>query len=244
MTIRISSTYSSGYGGAYYGYGNTQRQLSTDSVSIWGESPSFGSDDFIGANNGVEGVNYAQPGASFVPMDQVMTAPFGANEDMLGNSGYGQNPFASFMQNSTSIFSSFMGGQGFNSNFLSLTGNHSNHHSAHHSGHHSGHHSDNVFRNSHVNSHDLHLRSTNERTGNFGRQTTSIHTPSVDFNTREINDGNRSISKTNISGNINSFKQTNQHINTPTANLNRTRQVVDTPTERITRTRTKGTIWV
>ncbi|OGI00211.1 MAG: hypothetical protein A2104_08055 [Candidatus Melainabacteria bacterium GWF2_32_7] len=95
----------------------------------------------------------------------------------------------------------------------------------------------------------MNLRNTSIKTGNFGSQTTSnrstsIHTPSVDFNNREISSGNRSISSTNLSGNVNSYQQTNRHVVTPTSDLNRTRQVVDTPTETITRTRTKGTIWV
>lgn len=235
---RINTTYGSG-GGAYHGHGNVQRQKS-DHISIWGESSFNRSNyDYIGANNGVENVSYARPGASFVPMNQVMTAPFGANADLLGMGR--DNPFAMSSFNTTSIFSNFMRGFGRNNNFLSLTGQHSDHHS--------GHSNNNIFRNNHVNSHGLRLKTTSTRTGNFGSQTTSnrstsIHTPSVDFNTRDIKSGNSSISKTNISGHVDSYKQTNQHIVTPTSDLNKTRQVVYTPTEKITRNVTKGTIWV
>jgi len=251
---RINSNYNSG-GGAYYGYGQTYRQQSNH-ISIWGEpslyKSSFSSNNYIGANNGIQGVSYGRPGASSVPMDQIMTAPFGANADLLGM-GY-NNPFASANFSSTSIFSNrqpnvsyrrttIIGGHGSRRNFLSLTGDHSNHHS--------GHRSNNIFRN-HSGSHhsnNISFKSTSIRTGNFGRQTmsnrsTSIHTPSVDFNTRDIKSGNSSISRTNISGHVDGYRQTSQHIVTPTSDLNKTRQVIDTPTERITRTRTQGTIWV
>jgi len=259
---RINSNYSSG-GGAYYGY--TPQRQSFSSVSIWGNT-SFGANyNYIGANNGIYGVNYARPGSSFVPMDQVMTAPFGANADLLGM-GH-DNPFASSSFSSALVFSSgrphghsdaphrrmaITGGHGSHGsrvshdsrrNFLSLTGEHSNHNS--------GHRSNNIFRN-HAGSHhsnDISIKKTSTRTGTFGSQTTSnrstsIHTPSVDFNTRDIKSGNSSISKTNISGHVDKFKQTNQHIVTPTSDLNKTRQVVYTPTEKITRNVTKGTIWV
>ncbi|HBG49474.1 MAG TPA: hypothetical protein DDW90_08245 [Cyanobacteria bacterium UBA9971] len=255
---RINSMYNSG-GGAYYGYGQAQRQQSNH-ISIWGEpslfSSSFSSNNYIGANNGIQGLNFASRGASFVPMDQIMTSPFGANVDLLGNNNYGFNPFASSNFSSTSIFSngnsnishrrsSTVNRNGIHDtrrNFLSLTGQHSDHHS--------GHHSNNIFRNADSHhSNNIHFKSTSTRTGNFGSQTmsnrsTSIHTPSVDFNTRDINTGNRSISSTNLSGHVDRFKQTKQHIVTPTSDLNKTRQVIDTPTERITRTRTQGTIWV
>ncbi|OGH97270.1 MAG: hypothetical protein A2039_02980 [Candidatus Melainabacteria bacterium GWA2_34_9] len=263
---RINSNYSSG-GGAYYGY--TPQRQTFNSVSIWGNT-SFGSNyNYVGANNGIYGVSYARPGSSFVPMNQVMTAPFGANADLLGTEY--RNPFASSSFSSTSVFSSgyperhsrghsdishrrsstIDGHDSHRShsshdsrrNFLSLTGEHSNHHS--------GHRSNNIFRN-HAGSHhsnDISIKRTSTRTGTFGSQTTSnrstsIHTPSVDFNTRDIKSGNSSISRTNVSGHVDGYRQTNQHIVTPTSDLNKTRQVIDTPTERITRTRTQGTIWV
>jgi len=243
MTVisRINTTYGFG-GGAYYGYGNERKQKS-DHISIWGEPSYSGSNypssDFVGANNGVQGVSYAQPGASYVPMDQVMTAPFGANVDVLGSSN--QNPFASGNYNMASVFSNFMSNFANNKNFLSLTGNHN----------HLAHNSNNIFKN-HANLHNsnnLRLSNTSIKAGGFGSKTlssrmTSIHTPSVDFNSRELNAGNKSISQTRISGDINSYRQTSQHIQTPDANLNRTRQVINTPTEKITRTVTKGTIWV
>jgi len=247
MTVinRISSTYGSG-GGGYYGYGNERKQKSNH-VSIWGEPSYYESNyslnNFIGANNGIEGVNYAQPGASYVPIDQVMTAPFGANADLLGTSN--QNPFASGNYNAASIISNLMSRFVNKRNFLSLTGNHN------HLAPNFGNHSNNIFKN-HVSSHNpnnLRFSSTSIKAGGFGSKTlssrmTSIHTPSVDFNTREINAGNKSISQTKISGDINSYRQTNQHIQTPNANLNRTLQVINTPTEKITRTVTKGTIRV
>lgn len=266
MTImRISSTYNSGYGGAYWGYGQPLRTQSPDDFSsIWDNMPT---EDSV-----TPGVYYAPKGASYVPMDQVMTAPFGANADLLGaDDDLGNNfmnPGNSIFQSNNSGFNPFtmasmfsallsnrngfghrnvrhigrgehVRGHHGNSNFLSLT-----HKSGNHSGHNSVHRSDNIFKNNHVNSHGLNIKTSNVRNGSFGKHTTSIHTPSVDFNSREINAGNRNITRTNISGHINSFKQTKQHISGFGTNLDRTRQVIDTPTETITRTRTRGVVWV
>lgn len=245
MTItRINSFYgqsSSPWDRDYERHNREKREQHPDHISIWGNSSLYGSgsNDFIGANNGIQNVNYAPKGASFVPMDQVMTAPFGANTDILGTNHNSFNPFESSNFNSTSIFSNAMRAQDYN-NFLSLTGQHPDHHAK------------NIFRNNNVNSHhsnDLHFKQTTIKRGNFGSQTmsnrlTSIHTPSVDFTSRDLTAGNKNISQTNISGHINSYKQTIQHLNTPTADLDRTRQVIKTPTEKITRTVTKGTLWV
>ena len=280
MITRISTTYgSSSWGGAFQQPQEQGHRPQLNQASIWGNSSSFGSGfssggyDFVGGNNGIENVNYAQPGASYIPMDQIMTAPFGANANLFGSNFNDNNIFApnnfdspSFYRDRNDNYSHRrMGGRehrdeydrgryrsgharsghrsehGRNREFLSLTGKHS--------AHNSGHHSNNIFRNADGHSNNLKLKSTSIRTGNFGSQTmsnrsTSIHTPSVDFNTREVNAGNRNISSTNISGHIDKFKQTNQHIVTPTSDLNRIRQVVETPTERITRNVTKGTIWI
>lgn len=254
MTImRISSTYNSGYGGAYWGWGQPLRQQGPDDISsIWDNMPT---EDSV-----TPGVYYAPKGASYVPMDQVMTAPFGANADLLGaDDGLGNN----YIGAQSSIFQS--GNSGFNpfamsSMFSMALSNRGHGRSAvHRGGHESGHsrflslthgshnragHGGNIFKNGNSHGHDLNIRTTNVRNGSFGRHTTSIHTPSVDFNTREVDAGNRHLTRTNISGHINSFKQTNQHISGFGTNLNRTRQVIDTPTETITRTRTRGVVWV
>ena len=275
---RINSTYSSGGGAHQHGYGNGQRQK-PNHLSIWGDAPSSNNFNFPGGINSrilnqignlsrsyinnvdpmsgpsvMPGADFAPIGASFVPMDQIMTAPFGANADLLGSDQFGSNPFTS----DNSIFSNGRdngphrrnrNGRGFNNDFLSLTGDHDSNLRYSRTRTTNG---NNIFKNTTVNANQfnkLKLTNTTVKTGNFGSQTinghsTNIHTPSGNFNFKDVDSKNLHSSKTTLSGRINSYQQTKQHINTATSNLDRTRQVIDTPTERITRTRTKGTIWV
>jgi len=72
----------------------------------------------------------------------------------------------------------------------------------------------------------------------------NIHTPSVDYRTREFDANGRHISKTNISGDIDSYRRTSSLLHTGNGDLKRTKEVIETPTETITRTRTRGTLWV
>ena len=96
--------------------GNSGLGLSTlDQIeSLAGISSGLGNNDPIAGPMPMQGLNYAQPGASYAPLDQIMTAPFGANENLLGSS----NPFAA--ANSNNIFSTTnVNANNFNS--LSLT---------------------------------------------------------------------------------------------------------------------------
>ena len=236
MTFRINSAYNLNYwAGSYNNPYRNEFSSSEDSnnISIWGDNYLFGEqlnsfpdltnnylmsneDPIAGRIPGMKGLNYIQPGASFAPMDGIMTAPFGANDNLFGSGQYNSNPFATTM---------FINGM--------TAGN-------------------NIFKNTNINANQfnsLKLSNTSIRAGNFGSQTinghiTNISTPSGNFNFNDIDAGNFYSSNANLIGNINSYKQTNTLINSPTENLNKISQVIDTPTETITRTVTRGTIWV
>jgi hypothetical protein len=255
MTTRINSAYAYGSWSWDRDYQRALREerearLNNQNISIWGDNyfsgsnnssmddyPMLDEDPMSGPIPGVTGLNYIEPGAPYAPMEGIMTAPFGANDNLFSSGIQNYNPFVSAGISSTSIFANQMNGNDNNS-FLSLTSSRFDN-------------NNNIFSNTTVNADNfdsLRYSNTNIKTGgDFGGLTsrsTNIHTPSVDFNSREFNNGNNSFSKTNISGDINSYRQTNSHISSPTADLNRTSQVIDTPTETITRTRTRGTLWV
>jgi hypothetical protein len=166
-------------------------------------------ENYSGDNSGDNGIqtspsavpsnfNYAQPGASYAPMDSVMTAPFGMPDNL--NSAFGSNgsnPFAA--GNSNSIFSNLpagstihirrtritTGGNDSNNNFLNLTGN---------------------SRNSSFGSNTINGHSTNILNNQTGTRIS------------DIQDGNRALTK--ISGpNIQKASLTNRSIHTDNADL-------------------------
>lgn len=194
------------------------------------------------APNSAQQPQQPQLSPNYVPMDQLMTAPFGVPSMNTAAA----NPFTS--ANSASIFTNApVRANSTNSNFLGLTANHAPSLRYSHTTINNG---NNIFSNTRVNASNFDsLKLTNTRiSSGFGStvrgSSVNIANGSTRISDNSLNFGGNSINSTRVSGDIERFKQTNTHITSPNADLNRRVTEVEDKNNIYRITKTKGTMYV